>query len=175
MTAEPQPRRQALARSRLGGGPRCSALRVRGTLGGRHGSGDQPSLRRAETWRPWVLRPPSSGGRRMEKGRLPTALGGSRSARRPQPPSDSGRAPRLGRKAPSGAAPGVAERETGRGAEPGTGMQGEPKGTGRGRASRSRAWAAARTLASRTDLGKAPIPRPAGPALSRESGRRLGL
>lgn len=68
----------------------------------------------------------------MEKGWLPTALGGfrsslapadlSRRASRPYPPPWA--------ESPRGPGPGVAWRETGRGAEPGTGMQRESTGTG---------------------------------------------
>lgn len=49
VTAEPQPRRAALAGSQLGKGAGRSALQAQGTLGGQHRSGDPPGLRRAET------------------------------------------------------------------------------------------------------------------------------
>lgn len=91
--------------------------------------------------------------------------------RRPQPPCVLGHDPRPGQRAPLGAGPGVAVRETGRGTEPGTETQGEPKGTRRGQTSRSRAAAAGSNPSWPHRHWRAPIPHPAAPG---SAGSRAG-
>lgn len=91
--------------------------------------------------------------------------------RQPQPPCVSGHDPRPGQRAPLGAGPGVAGRETGRGTEPGTETQGEPKGTRRGQTSRSRAAAAGSNPNWPHRHWRPPIPHPAA---SGSAGSRAG-
>lgn len=173
MTAEPLPRRAALSRSRLGGGAGCSALPAGGTLGGRQGVGDRPRLWSADLETPGLAAPINQ---RREDGEgsasdCPQEFQGPPGSRRPQPPCVSGHDPHPGQRAPRGASPGASRRETGWDAEPGTGMQGKPKGTRRDQTSRSRATAMDWNPSWPHGLWRAPIPRPAAPG---SAGSRAG-
>lgn len=138
----------------------------RGTLGGRYGSGDCCDAQRLGVPRPRAARSPTARGW-GRVGPLAT-LGGSRSALTPV--NLSRHVPRPGQSATRGAGPGEAERETGRGTEPGTGMHGEPKGTDRCRR-RAEPEPRAQAPASPADLDGRPSPSPRAPC---SAGSRAG-